>query len=163
MRYFIDTEFSEQGPYRPIDLISIGIVAENGREFYGVNNHFRWDGASIWLHENVKPHLFDEHEPTSFGPLGWLTSDVRAFIEKNGEPEFWGYYCAYDYVVLSQLMGGMADWPDGWPYYMHDLRQWLDERGLQNVKQPDDAIHNALTDARWIRDTLIASGHGEKA
>ena len=34
MKYFLDTEFSERGPMWPIQLISIGIVAEDGREFY---------------------------------------------------------------------------------------------------------------------------------
>lgn len=35
MRYFFDTEFHEDG--QTIDLISIGIVAEDGREFYAVS------------------------------------------------------------------------------------------------------------------------------
>ena len=32
MRYFLDTEFIEDG--KTIDLLSIGIVAEDGRELY---------------------------------------------------------------------------------------------------------------------------------
>lgn len=36
MRYWYDTEFLEDG--RTIDLISIGIVAEDGREYYAVND-----------------------------------------------------------------------------------------------------------------------------
>ena len=32
MKYFIDTEFVDDG--KTIDLISIGIVAEDGRELY---------------------------------------------------------------------------------------------------------------------------------
>lgn len=32
MKYFLDTEFHEDG--KTIDLISIGIVAEDGREYY---------------------------------------------------------------------------------------------------------------------------------
>lgn len=35
MRYFFDTEFYEDG--KTIDLVSIGIVAEDGRELYAVN------------------------------------------------------------------------------------------------------------------------------
>ena len=37
MKYFIDTEFIESGPLNPIQLISIGVVAEDGREFYWHN------------------------------------------------------------------------------------------------------------------------------
>ena len=36
MRYFYDTEFLEDG--ETIDLISIGIVAEDGREYYAVTD-----------------------------------------------------------------------------------------------------------------------------
>ena len=36
MKYWMDTEFIER-PYT-IDLISIGIVAEDGREFYAESN-----------------------------------------------------------------------------------------------------------------------------
>ena len=38
MRYFYDTEFIDNG--RIIDLISIGVVAEDGREFYAVSTEF---------------------------------------------------------------------------------------------------------------------------
>lgn len=37
--------------------------------------------------------------------------------------------------------------------YTHDLRQMLDECGLEHVTQPDDMPHHALSDARWIMDT----------
>ena len=40
MRYFYDTEFLEDG--ETIDLISIGIVAEDGREYYAVNLNADW-------------------------------------------------------------------------------------------------------------------------
>lgn len=35
MKYFFDTEFIEDG--RTIDLVSIGIVCEDGREYYAVS------------------------------------------------------------------------------------------------------------------------------
>jgi hypothetical protein len=52
-------------------------------------------------------------------------------------------------------MGGMSKWPSHWPYYCRDLRQWLDDRGLQHVKQHDNAPHDALKDAQWVRDTYL--------
>lgn len=60
MKYFIDTEFIE-GFHKPlfgnrrhfIDLISIGIVAEDGREFYAVSNEFNWKDADEWVRKNV--------------------------------------------------------------------------------------------------------------
>ena len=60
MRYFFDTEFLEtsgSGQSR-IQLISIGMVAEDGRELYLENSQFDWEQEmDPWLRENVKPHL----------------------------------------------------------------------------------------------------------
>jgi len=61
MRIFYDTEFIENG--KTIDLISIGIVTEDGREYYAVNSgiesgdalHERIS-AHDWLMRNVVPH-----------------------------------------------------------------------------------------------------------
>lgn len=56
MRYFFDTEFIEYP--NTIDLISIGIVAANGDEFYAEATDINWDKASPWVLENVKPQLW---------------------------------------------------------------------------------------------------------
>jgi len=64
MKYFIDTEFIEgfytqdNGKQRHfIDLISIGIVAEDGRCFYAISNEFNSDDANEWVKENVLSKL----------------------------------------------------------------------------------------------------------
>ena len=44
MKYWIDTEFIEQ-PYA-IDLISVGLVAEDGRELYAESSEVDWSKAS---------------------------------------------------------------------------------------------------------------------
>jgi hypothetical protein len=57
VRYWYDTEFLEDG--RTIDLISIGIVAEDGREYYAANSDMPDDRIRqhVWLRDNVWPHL----------------------------------------------------------------------------------------------------------
>lgn len=57
MRYFYDTEFLEDGS--TIDLISIGIVSEDGREYCAVNSDMPLDRIvkHDWLVHNVLPHL----------------------------------------------------------------------------------------------------------
>src|SRR3972149_4239191 len=60
MKYYIDTEFNE-GFKKPlfgkkrhfIDLISIGIVAEDGRKYYAISNEFNYNDADDWVKENV--------------------------------------------------------------------------------------------------------------
>jgi len=51
MRYWLDTEFIEDGT--TIDLISIGIVCEDGREFYAINLDCDLSKASQWVKDNV--------------------------------------------------------------------------------------------------------------
>lgn len=55
MRYFYDTEFIEDG--KTIDLISIGLVCEDGRELYLQSCEFSTRNASDWVKENVFPWL----------------------------------------------------------------------------------------------------------
>jgi hypothetical protein len=47
MLYWLDTEFIEDGV--TIDLISIGIVAEDGRELYLLNWECDYSKASDWV------------------------------------------------------------------------------------------------------------------
>ncbi len=55
MRFFYDTEFIEDG--RTIELVSIGVVAEDGSEYYAVSTEFDPDRAGDWVRANVLPHL----------------------------------------------------------------------------------------------------------
>jgi hypothetical protein len=59
MIFYYDTEFIERG-YDKIELISIGIHAENGAEYYAVASD-GWDRqhASNWVKENVLPFVAD--------------------------------------------------------------------------------------------------------
>ncbi len=67
MKYFLDTEFIE-GFHKPlfgkkrhfIDLISIGIVAEDGREYYAISSEYDYNKASDWVKENVIRPLYTE-------------------------------------------------------------------------------------------------------
>src|SRR5260370_5135562 len=76
-RYWLDTEFIEDE--RVIDLISIGIVCEDGREFYRQSCEFDPSKASDWVVENVLSHL---------GLCPWVAvagnpNDLRKFIARE--------------------------------------------------------------------------------
>ena len=93
----------------------------------------------------------------------------------------YGYYSAYDHVLLSSLFGRMMDLPEGFPMYTIDLKQMLDDRaevlfflktGIQ-LNSPDDkpftlekkleyikgcdsypkltGEHLAVNDAKWTK------------
>jgi hypothetical protein len=142
MRIFFDTEFIEDG--KTIDLISIGLVREDGREYYAQAAECDRSKAGKWVTENVLPHL----TPGTI-PRFQIAGDIRDFCGEK--PEFWGYYADYDWVVLCQLFGTMMDLPKGWPKYCRDIKQWCDSLG--NPRLPDQLQneHHALIDARWNR------------
>lgn len=143
MKFWFDTEFIEDG--RTIDLLSIGIVAEDGREFYCEFDvdHRR---ASPWVRDNVIVHL--KGEPV-------FRRDVAAHSISSfcgDRPEIWGYYADYDWVALCQLFGTMMDLPEGWPMYCRDVKQLCDQMGRPQLPPQTGVEHHALADARWTRD-----------
>jgi hypothetical protein len=182
MRYWFDTEFIEDG--KTIDLVSIGIVTEDGREYYAVSHEFNavrlFDNP--WLAENVAPHLpwVKLKEGT---PLTWVTADkdlstglwkqrdqiaqeIIAFCdpEQYGKPEVWAYYADYDWVALCQLFGRMIDLPKGWPMYCRDLKQLAVMLGNPKLPEQGKGEHHALADARWNREAhSFLVGYGQAA
>ena len=148
MKYFYDTEFIEDG--KTIDLISIGIVAEDGREFYAISTEFDETKADEWVKENVLAKLPERNSNPH--PL-WkrreqIRHDIVNFIGED-KPEFWAYYADYDHVVLCQLFGRMIDLPDGYPMYTKDIKQLCDDKGNPRLPEQGDGEHNALEDAKW--------------
>lgn len=164
MKYWLDTEFIEDG--KTIDLVSIGIVAEDGRELYAEVLDADLTRASEWVRENVLAHLWsrlpdkrEANEWTRDGGAGGLLSridvarEVKKFCDPDtyGKPEFWGYYADYDWVVLCQLFGTMMDLPKGWPMYCRDIKQLCDDNGNPQLPEQGKGEHHALADARWNR------------
>jgi hypothetical protein len=175
-KYFLDTEFIEDGT--TIDLLSIALVAEDGRWFYRQHAGANFLKASDWVWRNVFPHLEhfnmngsrscnestynsmnDKHTwcgPECHWRSKWeIRDEVVAFlnIEKFGKPEFWGYYADYDWVAFCQLFGSMISLPKGFPMYCRDLKQWCDSLGNPDLPKQGKDEHSALLDAQWNKST----------
>jgi len=255
MKYFYDCEFLEGTqtkrflgiPYaktKPtIDLISIGVVAEDGRELYLISKEFNlreaWDRYDLkkeypddteegavsrkvyWIRENVLKPIFEELckqdrtyddgffvlkviDNFTYKNLKYLinkygytnaeiaekvkefvynqTNEDKYYNELSSKPELYGYYSAYDHVVLCWLFGKMIDLPKGFPMYTIDVKQMLDEKikflqlfyiggmisaekdRLCSFEEKLDKVkalpnypkqtnkHNSLSDARWNKE-----------
>jgi hypothetical protein len=179
VRYFYDTEFIEDGS--TIDLISIGIVAEDGREYYAVNSDMPVNriSAHTWLMFNVVPSLpvtagtlrqiekrrkhgesvfprptmdLDlDTSSTLLRPRWLIANEVREFLLAGDKPELWAWYAAYDHVALCQLWGSMISLPAGLPMYTNDIKQECDRLGNPRLPEQPEGEHNALQDARHNR------------
>ena len=130
-RYFYDCEFIEDG--RLVDLVSIGVVDENGREFYAVSTEFDDSRAVPWVRRNVLDKLPSPADP-AWRSRERIRDDLYAFliepIQGRGEQlELWAWYAAYDHVALAQLWGAMPALPREIPRFTKELRQRWDDLG----------------------------------
>jgi hypothetical protein len=146
MKYYLDTEFIEYPC--TIDLISIGIVSEDNRRLYLISSEFDKWKASQWVRDNVICKLEDVPRFSR----AEIKEKILEFVG-NDKPEFWGYYCDYDWVALCWLMGTMMDLPKGWPMYCNDLKQLCMSLGNPRMPKQESGEHNALADAEWVKNT----------
>ncbi len=148
VRYFYDCEFIEDGT--TIDLVSIGVVAEDGREFYAVSTEFDAERAGRWVRANVLPKL------PSVSSRSWrsrerIRTDLVAFCtaHTDGSPvQLWAWIAAYDHVALCQLWGAMPALPRAFPRFTRELRQRWEDAGSPELPPAGDDAHDALADAR---------------
>jgi 3' exoribonuclease, RNase T-like len=149
-RYFYDCEFIEDG--RTIDLVSIGVVDEHGREFYAVSTEFDASGAVPWVRRNVLDKLPSPADP-AWRSRPRIREDLHAFLRApllhrpDEQLELWAWYAAYDHVALAQLWGPMTALPREIPRFTKDLRQLWDDQGRPALPVMAGR-HDALVDAR---------------
>jgi hypothetical protein len=160
MKYFLDTEFIE-GFHRPflgkrrhyIDLISIGVVREDGAEYYAISTEFNPKDANDWVKKNVIAQLPDKYVDIMDSPnrrmqaMAWKPNKVILqelcyffgytpvdtgfgidWLSVDKDVQVYGYYADYDWVLFCSLFGRMMDLPDGFPMHCIDLKQILDEK-----------------------------------
>ncbi len=157
VRYWFDTEFHEDG--HAIELISIGVVAEDGREYYAVSADYDPARATDWLCQHVLPQLGEADKK----PRSTIRDELADFFAVGGVPEFWAECGEYDWIVLRQLFGTLTDWPQGWPYLAMDVEQWRLQSGAAAFPPQASGLHNALEDARttharWLTLTTLSRG-----
>lgn len=140
MKYWFDTEFIEDG--KTIDLVSIGIVSEDGREYYAESSECDLSRANDWVKKNVITQLTGLSKSRDE-----IRTDILSFVGRE-EPEFWAWYASYDWVVLCQLFGTMMDLPKGWPMYCNDAKQLAEHIGNPKLPKQEAGEHHALADAR---------------
>ena len=145
MKYWLDTEYIEQ--MHSLDLISIGLVAEDGREFYAESSEVDWGKASRWVLQHVRPRLTGRGMP--YEEIGYA---IRRFTDGDKQPVFWGYFPAHDWVLFCGLFGGMNELPFAFPHLCLDIKQLAIELGSPDLPPQLDSSHHALVDARWTRE-----------
>lgn len=146
MRFFYDTEFIEDGVH--IDLVSIGMVDESGREYYAINAQHDPAKAGPWVRRNVLEKLPSPSDP-AWKSRDRIRDELAEFLTAPGEPiELWAWVAAYDHVAFCQLWGDMRALPKGVPRFTHELKQRWEDLGSPALPPADPDAHHALVDAR---------------
>ncbi len=162
MKYFFDTEFIEgfkkpikwlptigkfNKPYHSIQLISIGIVCEDGRTYYAISSEFNPDDASDWVKENVLYPIMRDNGYSK------TLSNLHGYLEYGKQPIkriqkcFGGtnYQIACD--IMAFTMDGDGKGLRGWDGWTDEFFKALKENG-SNLEAPEFYAYYA--DYDWV-------------
>lgn len=123
MKVFFDTEFT--GLHKNTTLLSIGLVAENGRTFYAEFTDYDTNQMNDWLEQNVISRMTwkGQHDTeriytaaddgiTMLGDKGYVASRLADWLEKLNSPvELVSDCCHYDMVLFIDIFGGAFEIP----------------------------------------------------
>jgi hypothetical protein len=104
MRLYLDTEFTD---FTNSELISIGIVDENGREFYAERNDFQRELCSDFVRETVLP-LLGQYPSGIIGTKRHIAYRLSQWLEEYREWEEGATICVdyqTDWDLFVDLMG----------------------------------------------------------
>jgi len=172
-KIFFDTEFT--GLHQDTTLISIGMVSEDGQEFYAELDDFDLEQVDDWIKENVTNHLWIQNPDTVVPPdveylVGeewFIINEVHTWLSQFDSIEMWSDCLAYDWVLFCQLFGGAMYLPKHIYYIPFDISTLFKARGIdpdisreefaladESGALPDPSTwqkHNALWDAIIIK------------
>lgn len=177
-RIFFDTEFT--GLKKDTDLISIGLVSEDGKEFYAEFTDF--DESKIddmqWIKTNVLDNTitYGGVDPTQIiidednfvqGTKEEIAKQLMLWLNQFDTIEMISDVCHYDYVLFIDIFGSAFDLPEKIPACCHDINHDIanyymvcdseafdisrEEILLQNGIECFGAKHNSLYDANVIK------------
>lgn len=154
IKLFFDTEFT--GLKKDTTLISIGIVAEDGRWFYAEFTDYDRKSCDDWIQENVIQNLISKGKitknlvQTAVGNAIYsvqmcdttdnIRKELTTWLESFGEHElqFISDVSHYDFVLLLDIFGGAFSLPKNVSPACHDINQDLARRFNMTEKEAFD-------------------------
>lgn len=179
MNLYFDTEFT--GLHAETTLISIGIVAENGKKFYAEFSDYDESQCDDWIRENVLNHTIlggndilakrlgeDSETTVVLGGEADIQYELSEWLKQFDGVQFVSDVCHYDMVMLIDIFGGAFDLPKNVSAVCRDINQdiakhyGISEREAFDKSREDIVSelcgsfiagdkHNALYDAEVIK------------
>lgn len=172
MRLFFDCEFIDRGD-AGIELLSIGIVREDGATYYAEPAEARLTHMNAFVAEHVVPHLVSQRTHTldndlarthTVKPRRQIADEIAEFAGED--PRWYAYVDHYDWVCLSGLYGSLVDRPVSWPWGSVNLHTLA---GLAGVDAEEEMLSEEQLTAPplavtvghdlWVGPPLPAGAH----
>lgn len=177
MKVFFDTEFS--GLYKNTNLISIGLISEDGKQFYAEIEDEKLKNLDKWIEENVLIHtvnygdalvldIVNDENDFYIGDKQSIAQELKEWFAQFDEVQLISDVCHYDMVLLIDLFGTAFDLPENVCAACHDINQdiamyeHITEQEAFDRNREDfllnhkievmGAKHNAMYDAKVIRE-----------
>lgn len=153
MLVFLDTEFTD---FVQIDLISIGLVTEDGREFYAERNDYRREDCSSFVVTEVLPLL--NRIPGAKCSSEHLSFRLREWFAALEEPVTMVFDYPSDWELLTDAIQGdlLAELPVNLSEILligHDIVSDKNfKEAYEDSFELDLPRHHALADARALRN-----------
>ncbi len=151
MILFLDTEFTD---FVAPELISLGLVAQDGREFYAGRNDFDQSRCSAFVVMAVLPRL--DGRPQVAMSAGELRARAGDWLTQfqGDSPVFVAFDYPGDWALLCEALGDNR--PD-WLVPM-DIGELLSAILPERLLEPGRVTaHHALADARALRADYVAA------
>lgn len=176
MKVFFDTEFT--GLHQNTTLISIGLIAEDGKTFYAELTDYDKNQVDDWIRDNViaktnylKESANDETASVSMwnyycpGTTSEIKTALSVWLSQWESVEMWSDCLSYDWVLFNQLFGHAFNIPKNVYYIPFDICTLFKVKGVDpDVSREEFARggsywftedqvqkHNALWDAKVIK------------
>ena len=175
-RVYIDTEF--EGLWKTANLISLGLVSDDGKELYIEFNDIDVDKQSDWIKQNVLANtvyygnidLMAITKTSNYfvGDKYEVKNKLIEWFKQFPEVQIVSDVCHYDFVQFIDIFGTAFDLPANINASCHDINQdiarfyYIPEKVAFDMSREDILEnfgvyidgwkHNALYDAKVIRE-----------
>jgi len=173
MKVFFDTEFT--GLHKDTTLISIGLIAEDGKTFYAELNDYDESQVDDWIRNNVIDNLLFNNTDVLLqkSPItGVQTYQIKSnkeaiadtleiWLSQFESVEMWSDCLSYDWVLFNDLFENAFNIPKNVYYIPFDICTLFTLRNIDpdisreefaGLEIGKDRKHNALWDAQVIKN-----------
>jgi len=183
-RVYLDTEF--EGLWKTANLISLGLVSEDGKELYIEFNDIDIDKQDDWIKQNVLINTVfyggvDINSITDasnyfVGDKTAVKNKLIEWFKQFPEVQVVSDVCHYDFVQFIDIFGTAFDLPANINASCHDINQdiakyyYITEKRAFDMSREDvlatfdayiDGVkHNSLYDAKVIKEIYLKLNGG---